>query len=183
MFKMKKITGFIVISLVTALSGIVHAESTTGFYGGVSIAKLELDYKESGYEPSPSVIAFTIGNRITENLAIEARLGTGISDGSDNVMGTDIDLSVDSFVGVYGKAIAPLSDVFELYAMAGYTRGELTLKGMGMKLTDSDSDFSYGVGGSFAVSEKFSINGEYARLFSGDGYDVDSLSLGLQMKF
>ncbi len=174
---MKKIAAIVALASTVGASQIAQAETTKGLYGGVSFVMV--NYEEDGFEASPSVISFKLGNRITENLAIEARLGTGLTD--DTEMGVDVE--VDSFIGVYAKAIAPLADGFELYGMIGYTRGELTASGFGMSVSDDDSDFSYGVGGTLAVTEKVAINGEYARLFSGTDYDVDALSIGVELKF
>ena len=110
---------------------------------------------------------------------IEARLGTTLVD--DSIFGSDI--KIDNFAGVYAKGILPVSDVASIYGLLGYTQGKLTAENALGSGSDSDSDISYGIGADFAISATTSVGVEWARLFKGEGFKVDGLSVGVSFKF
>jgi opacity protein-like surface antigen len=165
---------------VLGLVAFTGAHAQDGLYAGALISRLT--YSEDGLSDlNPTAIGFKLGTQINPNFAVEARLGTGLSDAS--IDGTGFDLKIDNFVGVYGKGMIPLSDAVSLYGLVGYTYGKLTVEGFGLSGSDSDSDFSFGFGGDFSLSQTASIGIEWARLFKGDGYKVDGLTLGVSFKF
>lgn len=174
------ITRFAIAAL--SLFAVTGAHAQDGFYAGGLISRIT--YSEDGFsDASPTAIGLKVGTAINKNFAVEARLGTGLSDDSISVLGTSVDIKVDNFFGVYAKGILPLSDVVSVYGLAGYTRGELTVEALGQSSSDSDSDFSYGLGADFALSKTASLGVEWARLFKGSDYKVNSLSLSVSFKF
>lgn len=74
------------------------------------------------------------------------------------------DFELDSIFGIYGKASFPLSERFAVHARAGYAEKELTLSSTAVypefetpvlnSGTSSEEFLSYGVGGSFDLSDK-----------------------------
>jgi opacity protein-like surface antigen len=165
---------------VLGLLAFTGAHAQDGLYAGALISRLT--YSEDGLSDlNPTAIGFKLGTQINPNFAVEARLGTGLSE--DTIDGTDIDLELDNFIGVYGKGIFPLSESVSLYGLVGYTHGKLTASNSIGSVSDSDSDFSFGFGADFALSKSASIGVEWARLFEGDGYEVDGLSVGVSFKF
>jgi opacity protein-like surface antigen len=149
-----------------------------GFYlGGVYSF---VDYKEDGFDTvSPKAIAVLGGWNFNKNFALEARLGTGA--GSDSMQG--IDFEVDSYLSILFRGTLPVNDVFSVYAVAGHTNGKLKASFLGESFSDSDSSFSYGIGGEFNVASRSGISLEWSRLLSGDDYDVDALSIGYRYRF
>lgn len=169
-------TKFISVAALTlATVGAAHAE---GLYAGALLTRTTVSF-DSGADFNPTTIGAKLGMSINKNFAVEARLGTGLSD--DSISGFDI--KVDNFAGVYAKGILPVSDVASVYGLLGYTQGKLKAEFAGQSDSDSDSDISYGIGAEFAVSANTSVGVEWARLFKGDGYKVDGLSLGVSFKF
>lgn len=164
---------------IVAATG-AHAQE--GLYGGAFVSRVT--YAENGLEDAnPTSIGVRVGSSINKNVAVEARLGTGLSSDSIRVLGVPVDLKVDNFYGVYGKGILPLSDQASVYGLLGYTRGKLKGNFAGGSISVSDSDVSYGIGGDFAVTPTLSLNAEFARLFKGDDFKVDGLTFGVSFKF
>lgn len=164
-----------IAALSLATVGAAHAE---GLYAGALLSRATVSF-DGGDDASPTTIGAKLGMSINKNFAVEARLGVGLTDDSISVF----DLKVDNFAGIYAKGILPVSDVASVYGLLGYTQGKITLEGLGGSASDSDSDISYGIGADFAVSSNTSVGVEWARLFKGDGYKVDGLTLGVSFKF
>lgn len=151
-------------------------------YGGAFVTRVT--YAENGFDKAnPTAIGAKFGTFINKNLAVEARLGVGLSDDSIRALGVPVDVKVENFYGVYGKGILPLSDQASVYGLLGYTQGKLKAQSPFSSGTSSDSDVSYGVGGDFAVTPTVSLNAEFARLFKGGNFKVDGLTFGVSFKF
>lgn len=177
---MKTVLRITALTLCLSVFTSAHAESAP--YAGISVSRVQ--YKEDGFpKAEPSAISFKYGVQFNPNFAVETRLGTGLSDGDVTISGTRVSVGVDSFIGIYLKGIIPVTNHFAPYGMVGYTNAKLKLKSGAFSETASDSDFSYGAGADFPVSKNVSLNLEIARLFSGDGYKVDAVSLGATYKF
>lgn len=167
----------VVLSVAVALavgSVVAHADP----YAGVNLTKV--NYKEDGFDTaSPTALTFRLGNQFNQNLAVEGRLGLGLSE--DQVEGITVEL--DRYFGVYAKAILPASETFSIYGLVGYTDGDLTFSIPGFSLSSSDSDFSFGFGVDIQVSKTVILNAEFAQLVKGDGFEVEGVSFGLGFKF
>lgn len=171
-----------ILASLLCLVATAGAHAQEGLYGGVFLSRIT--YAEDGLDDAnPTVIGVKIGTSINKNLAVEARLGAGLSDDSVDVLGVPVNVKVNNFISVYGKGILPLSDQASLYGLLGYTRGKLKAEFLGGSNSESDSDVSYGVGGDFAITPTTSLNIEWARLFKGDDYKVDGLTFGVSFKF
>jgi hypothetical protein len=85
--------------------------------GGVG----NFSYRTGGEEKlSPKVFDFRVGVPLNPYLAIEARVGTGLSTDFTALLG-GYDLQVDSLYGAYFKGNIPLSSYASLYGLAGYS--------------------------------------------------------------
>jgi opacity protein-like surface antigen len=164
-----------IAALSLATVGAAHAE---GLYAGALLTRTTVSIDGAG-DVNPTTIGAKLGMSINKNFAVEARLGTGLSD--DSIVGVDV--KVDNFAGIYAKGILPLSDVASVYGLLGYTQGKLKFEVPGQSESDSDSDISYGLGADFAISATTSVGVEWARLFKSDDFKVDGLSVGVSFKF
>jgi hypothetical protein len=77
---------------------------------------------------NPTAIGALLGMSINKNFAIEARLGTSLSD--DSIFGANV--KIDNFAGVYAKGILPVSNVASVYGLLGYTQGKLKVDGLSL---------------------------------------------------
>jgi hypothetical protein len=162
-------------------ASVAHAQ-TEGLYAGVTLS--QVTYKEDGFPSAkPLTIGGKFGKQFTPNLALEARLGFGISDDEVDAGGIPVKVELDNYFGVYGKGILPLSQNFSLYGLLGFTRAELTASAFGFSSSDSDDDISYGIGAEFGISRSASISLEWARLLEGEGFKIEGLTLGVSFWF
>jgi hypothetical protein len=149
-------------------------------YGGITFSQIQ--YEESGRGTAkPTALGVKIGKVVNENLALEGRLGTGISD--DDVSGGPVDVSPDLLLGAYAKGILPLSPRIGVYGLVGVTYGDLSSGPGGLRFSNSDADFSYGFGADFLIGASTSLNIEWARLFQVSGYKLDALTFGVNLRF
>jgi outer membrane autotransporter protein len=106
-----------------------------------------------------------------------------MSDDDIQLLGTRVDVDVDQLAGVYGVAHLPLAETFSLYGLAGFTYGELSASVDGFSLDDDDTDFSYGVGGQFDVSDNVAAFVEWAQYFDESDYEITGVTVGANFNF
>ncbi len=144
-------------------------------------------YDESGIgDASLNAISGRVGARFDENFSGEIRVGFGIGDDSVDVFGTNVDLSLKNFIGVYGRAGMPVTPSIFPYVVLGYTRGkaEADIEGFG-STSESESDVSFGIGADFDVdiAEDMKINIEYMNYLDKGGTEIDGFSIGVVKAF
>jgi hypothetical protein len=170
------------VAIVAALSCSNSAMAQDGTYVGANF--VSVSYKEDGVPTAkPTVLSLKYGKELNRNFAVEGRAGFGIGDDTVTFMGVPVDLEVDHYFGVYAKGILPLSDAFSAYGLVGFTSGKITGTAFGVSVSDSDSDVSFGFGADLSVAKNAAINLEWAKLFEGTGYKVESMSIGFAYKF
>lgn len=173
--------GITAIVAAVSLGGAAYAAEAPAdrraYVGGVYSF---VDYKESGLPAlKPKAVALQVGWQYNRNLAFEARLGTGA--GSDDYLGVDV--KVDSYFSALVRGVAPVSDSFNVYAVAGVTNGKLKASGYGVTASSSESKASYAVGAELLFAKRSGIAVEWGRFLSGNGYTADALSLGYRYRF
>jgi opacity protein-like surface antigen len=169
-------------ALALGLASVAAAQAQQGLYVGGSLSRVEV--RVDGLSTAkPTALGVRLGNQFSPNLAVEARLGKGITD--DTVNGVKVE--IDTYYGIYAKGILPMTNLFSAYGLLGYSRGEVTRSGPGGSASDWDSDVSYGLGVDFAITKNTTINVEWARMFKGSiagaNYKVNALSLGANYRF
>jgi outer membrane immunogenic protein len=150
-----------------------------GFYIGASAG--EIFYKEQGLDTIvPSVVFAHIGEQFNPYLAIEGRIGGGITGDEFRFFHLDVPL----VYGGYAKGMLPVSPWFSVYAIAGVAGMQLHRNYP--NFNSNDVGFSAGLGGEFTLYGGARLHAEWARLNSGtnDGYDytVDQLSVGVNWR-
>jgi opacity protein-like surface antigen len=179
MFK-KTITTALTFSVLTASSFAV----AEGNYFGGNFAFIE--YSEEGLSGDASLTALygRLGTNFSENFSGELRVGLGVGDDSLNVLGTDVDLSLEHMLGLYIRGGVPLGESVFPYAVIGYTRGKFELSASGLgSASASESDVSFGLGTDFKLNEGLSVNVEYMNYIDKDGGELSGFALGFTSNF
>jgi OOP family OmpA-OmpF porin len=190
---MKKLFAAIAISMV----GTAAMAQDTGWYVGGAFGQSkakgfcdELAGLNVTCDDSDVAIKGIGGYQFSRNFALEMGLTTG---GSAEVRGSGGRLAVD-FAVLEGTAVGilPLSDKFSFFGKLGiYTSAvewELRTTTLNDEQKKTNSDFTYGIGVSFAVTPKLVLRGEYQRYNDVDAGDigkgnVDIMSLGMVYRF
>lgn len=157
------------------------------------------NYDESGYSAvNPGGASMRGGFYLNDFIAIEGRYGLGLF--SDTVTlydsGTstyyDVKIKLKDMASAFVKFDLPLSRSSNLYALLGFSRG--TIEGSSGSVTESvtDSSYSYGFGGEFAIGNGLYFGGEYVMYLderSNDyygyysGYYYSGINIGITKYF
>lgn len=143
-----------------------------------------LKYKEDGFS-SASITALDIGfgTQVNDHLAIGGKFLIGVADGSVSYQGFDIDVGLDWAYTLEVKPTLPLNDRVSLYAVLGFTSGEVTADSGGYEVSDSDSGLTYGVGLYSKIDNDFALRFEYAKYLELETADISGFNLGIQKNF
>jgi len=174
---------------LTALSAnaLAAADKTGKTYVGVGYTMLTVS-PEGGPDFDLSALGVRGGYYFNKYFSVEGRLGFGVADDTQSVPPFDVTIDLDYNLGVYAVGHIPLSEQFQLYGLAGFTKHEVTFSIPGDSESYDDSDFSYGVGAEFDMTPSMSLGLEYTFYFSdgdieGLKYDTDGLGVTLNYIF
>ncbi len=170
----------LVLSGAAAAQGAYAGANDLSPYVGANLGLLR--YDESGLDPvSPSVFIARIGFPVMPYVAVEGRLGTGIS--SDNNAGASV--SVNKIAGAYVKGSLPIMPNFAVYAVGG-----VAALGVNRNFGDggaTDTGLSYGLGGDVSLPRLLGVNFEWTHFAGGTNagypYHLDVLSAGVTWRF
>ena len=108
----------------------------------------------------------------------EASLGAG----SDDVGAAKVKL--DSQWAVYGKAIAPVAENFDVFARVGYGESRVQTKLAGVESKNTDDSVNYGVGAEWFFDPNNGVRADYTRHdFGKGGEDANVWGLSYVRKF
>jgi outer membrane immunogenic protein len=147
--------------------------AVAGSYVGFSHGDVGYDESDASLDFSTNTII--LGTELSNTFAIEGRYGKGSDDDQIYIL----DVEIDSVYGLYGKFTLANETSVTPYAIVGYTKGKVkTDYG-----SDSESDFSYGLGLEFALSESIAVGAEYLVLLDKDDYEFSSANVNLIYSF
>ncbi|MDR5867502.1 outer membrane beta-barrel protein [Halomonas koreensis] len=152
-------------------AGLAHAQGPMTYqpspYIGGDALFWELDPEGGGGDFDSTGLRLRAGVAFNDYFALEGHLGTG---------GSDSGLDLDYLAGGFAKGMLPITPQFTLYGLLGAT--EVEFDG-----ADSESDVSYGGGGSYALMPNLSLDADYVRYLEESSYDFDAVSLGATFHF
>lgn len=171
-----------------SVGGIAQAQEPVE-QGYIGANYVFLTYEEDGFSEDLDLgaLAGKVGAKFNPYFAAELRAGFGVADESISANGATATLELDYLVGAYGVLGLPNESPVYPYVVVGYTKGELTASvsgpGGSASISDSETDFSYGVGANLAATEEFHVNVEYMNYFDKDGYEISGFSVGATVLF
>lgn len=167
-----------VLLLVTA-----GAAAQGGLYYGVLGTGVIYEDDTVDDQWRPVGLTAKLGQRFTDRLAIEGRVGT-TTDDTQSVLGVDVDLKVDYYASAFGR-FDVTTGAAKLYGLAGVTHGKLSADADTLGIGDSESDtgLSYGVGLDLYGNEHLAVTVEYIRHIDDDDYTIDAANLGFTYSF
>lgn len=176
------------ILLLTSRAGAAASEGDA--YVGVQYGVAAYDEDGISEEFNPTAAIVRLGRYFTPNIAIEARLGTGVSDDTRFLpelgSGYDATVEVDRVFGLYATAHANLTDSLSLYGVLGASKvkATATLPAFpGLKSEEDNSSVSYGVGADVDISSNLTLNLEAIRYLDKSEFNLDTLAVGVTFGF
>ncbi|NVK86545.1 MAG: porin family protein [Gammaproteobacteria bacterium] len=139
-----------------------------------------IDYSEvEGPDVKPSALVVSYGSEVNEYFDFQGRLGLGLASDDISINNFNVDISVKNFIGAYIIAKVPTDSDLQPYGVLGFTRGKLEadIQGAG-KVSESESDLSYGFGVDYAIDTSSALNFEYTVYLDKNGFEVNSIALG-----
>jgi outer membrane immunogenic protein len=165
------------VAITFLFSTTVFAAREGESYFGIQYAMVT--YDEDGVDDvEPAALVGKFGKFMTDNVAIEGRIGFGIQDDSVDLGPFEVEVDVETIFGVYAVMQSSGSDSASFYGVLGLTRVELEASAFGVSVSDDDSGLSYGVGVNIGA-----FNLEYMSYIDDDDYDLTAVSLGYVAKF
>ncbi|MAL96298.1 MAG: hypothetical protein CME40_14580 [Haliea sp.] len=142
-------------------------------YVGLDYTYLDADEVDLG------ALTLKGGYQLNDWAAVELRGGVGVDDG--NYYGVKAEL--EHYVGGYFRAGLPNDSAIYPYVIAGYTHAKVKASVAGFSDSDSEGDFSWGLGASLRLNELWSANIEVMRYFDKSNIEIDGVSLGVTYTF
>lgn len=203
---MKKIT--ISIVSVLALSSLVFAggeikevepglypvgETTeaneSSLYVGLAYSYMNMDYEiKADADLYGDAVTLLSGYQFNKYIAVEGRYSKTVGDLTREYAGSKQDIDGDmSNIALYLKPMYPMGGL-TLYGLLGY--GKVTLESSGTEV--SESGFQWGLGASYAVTEKVGVFLDYTRLYDDNGFGgdapdtdfvIDAINVGIAYSF
>ena len=185
----KLASGAIFVFAIASTSAMAQSNAKKDqLYGelGYTNANYSEVYSGSTYTWS-SVTAYRviIGADLDDNIAIEGMYASGISNGSLTISGYSTSVSLGSSYGFYAKPKLNLNDNATLFARVGFaqTKGTASIPGLGWSNTASNSSLSYGLGGSYKINEKMSLNADYMVYYNSSAAAINGVTFGIGYRF
>lgn len=176
---------FAAASAVSAVAGAQQnnmADEANQMYAGAGLTWLGFE-GPGGTEGDGLGLQGKLGYTFTPLLGIEGHLGFGVTEGSDTLFVNgeprDIDLGVDYWMGIYGRAQFPVTQSINIYGLLGLARVETDFSGF----EDSESDLSYGLGANYQFSDQLGAYVEWVSLVDKENVDVSGLTAGAKFRF
>lgn len=179
---MKKLIAVALLSSAAAMTAVTASANSAGSgYVGALASHYTFDVEGTSDDLNPTGLTVRGGYFLTDNVAVEGRLGTGLND--DTISGTNVDIELDQLVGVYAVGHLPVNEVFSFYGLVGFSYAEATLSAPGASVSDDDDGFSYGAGVEVNFTPVVSAQLEYASYLNKSDYDLNAASIGISYKF
>ena len=188
-------------STAVFVAGAIPTAFAQGFYadGGYASVSLDYDFEDEDFAESFDFDFGAIGGHVGYDFSpyfgVEGELLIGVKDESLSVtiegetedadIDANVDVSLESVYGVFGRAIWPVSEQFTVFGRAGYVSGKIELSTDVEDyetLSDSDEAFAYGVGATFVLSGNVYARGDYTR-YDFDGSAADMFMIGAGVRF
>ncbi len=181
---------FTILLLVTVAYTSVYAEKS--FYAGASIGESYVEENNvlpgEDFDDEETAFKAFFGYRFHKNFAVELDY-LNYGEIEDNIMGIDIEIDDLYAVALYGVGILPLTEKFELFVKLGgaYWDGEAkaSVGGVSARSDENGTELAYGLGASYAFTEKFAVRAEYEEVDtdSDDLSQLGMLTVGGEFRF
>ncbi|BBP44912.1 hypothetical protein THMIRHAS_02850 [Thiosulfatimonas sediminis] len=175
-------------TLITALALTALTASAKAFAEPLPALYWELNYGQIQTD-SPNlnldIVSATLGANLTQHLAIEGFIGTGIGTETFNREPSTIEAQVNHIYGFSLKPNYALNDKITLFGKLGYrwSQEELKETNGAAQATFDSKGWLAGIGGEYKVFDHFYVNSAYSILETEDGDNANLLNIGIGQQF
>jgi hypothetical protein len=171
-------TGKFLLALVLgAIAATVSAQENKKNYAEIGYGWAS--YEEAGWRLVPRMLKLSVGQKISDNIALEGMGAVGVSNSSVG----GVTLRMDNAFGGYVKPFVELGNSVEIYGRLGYVRFSGTASGRGGSIYGYGSGFSYGGGGAFKFAQDNAVFVDYMVYHNQNGVYVYGATSGIRFGF
>lgn len=127
-------------------------------------------------------IGLNVVGEITPGWNYETLIFTGLSSGEIQTRSSPIEISLKRGAAVYLRPSLKLGDRVALFSRLGYASSTLEASYRGVKVSDSDSGASFGVGVDFSLNQKASITLDFTEFYDKDGARITGFTVGARYR-
>lgn len=165
-----------VVAILLTVSSSACAKGSFKEYGYIGLGYSYVDADILGLTSvDNSLLGLVGGYRFHENFAVEARGYGNVS--NDSI--SDVDIQIDHSFSLFGKAVLPVWEYLDIYGLLGFGQLKASVTGQGNNISDTDSDFQYGIGAAFNKGNPLELQLEWVKWYDNDGLDVNGFNLNL----
>jgi len=155
-----------------------------GPYVGIAYGyeKIRIDRESGGsslLDEKFGSIMLDAGYKFNPYIAIEGRYWFGLSSSNDLAWrsGLNSDVTIDAW-GIYAKPMYPVTTEFDIYGLVGYSGVDATYdpSNGGSITSDTVNGFSWGVGGAYSFSDKWSLFVDYTSIIDSEDGNLDAIN-------
>lgn len=183
---MKKVLSVAAVALALSATAVQAHE---GFYAGTSYQAANFKVKDAEGKLKAHTLNIVAGYDFNEYLAVEGRFGVPTSKETHN----GVDAKPKTSYALFGKGTLPLTDMFSVYAVAGYGKSPFQFEAKGQKLKADKASLQYAAGVEVNFTPQIAMTAEYGMYGYGKKslplnlgevkYDTTGFNLGIKYKF
>ncbi len=191
---MKHAVRILAAAAVASFSGLALAQAqapakASPFYVEGAYAAVKFEGEEVSI--TPKIVRGILGYEAHPNLAVEAILGFGVSDGTRTVEGVSAKLSIDNMLGLAIRPKIDLTPEFEVFARAGVARVKQSAKleakdasdVYSISASETETNPIFGLGAAYKVNASVSIVADYMSYYDKHNVTGKGFSLGVRYRF
>ena len=172
--------------LGTLAAGAVQAQTSPqgdagAFYG--EIGYTGLTYKAPEVKTHPGEVRLIGGYEFHPNMAVEVMGLLSAKDSKLDFFGQTFKVKIDNIWGVFLKPKVAVTPEVELFGRLGYARSQRSVSVDALSFSESGNSVAYGVGASYAINKRVSLNLDYMSYYNRDDIRIQGPTLGVGIKF
>lgn len=171
-----------VLSLAAGLAAaaIIAPAASAQVYGGVGYSTFTAD--AGGEDATVGGVMGRLGFKSNPFFGVEGEVAIGIQEDNFDVLGTQVDVSLENSYGVYAVGWLPIPLVGDVFGRVGYADLSIEASALGTSISDSGSGLAYGGGVQLSSIPFTKLRLEYTR-YEADDSEIDSFGISALLQF
>jgi opacity protein-like surface antigen len=163
-----------------AAAAIIAPAASAQVYGGVGYSTFTAD--AGGEDATVGGVMGRLGFKSNPFFGVEGEVAIGIQEDNFDVLGTQVDVSLENSYGVYAVGWLPIPLVGDVFGRVGYADLSIEASALGTSISDSGSGLAYGAGIQLSGIPFTKLRLEYTR-YQPDDAEVDSFGISALLQF
>jgi opacity protein-like surface antigen len=163
-----------------AAAAIIAPAASAQVYGGVGYSTFTAD--AGGEDATVGGVMGRLGFKSNPFFGVEGEVAIGIQEDNFDVLGTQVDVSLENSYGVYAVGWLPIPLVGDIFGRIGYADLSIEASALGTSVSDSGSGLAYGAGIQLSSIPFTKLRLEYTR-YQPDDAEVDSFGISALLQF